>query len=171
MLAVLPELARHDEARLVRQNRVTGQRMHDHQWLRYYLDFRGKYSFDGSPEFTRFSGPWLFTRHGWSPSGIASSTRSMFFVFAWSKPRTSCRTEVSRSGGTGGSDRRSDGRSSGTADRFRSAIPPRHPPPGFLTLPAAPFARPLLKPCLLLPVGLSLLTNKNNYMNLTKWNF
>ena len=35
----------------------------------------------------------------------------------------------------------------------------------------SPFMRPLLKPCLLLPVGLSLLANKNNYMNLTMWNF
>jgi hypothetical protein len=45
MFAVPPELAWHEEAWLVRQNMMTGQRMHDHQWLRYYLDFWGKYRF------------------------------------------------------------------------------------------------------------------------------
>ena len=40
-----PELTRRYEARLVQQNIVTGQRPHDHQWLRCYLDFCDKYSF------------------------------------------------------------------------------------------------------------------------------
>jgi hypothetical protein len=47
MLAVPQELARRQEARLVRQNMVTGQRMHDRQWLRYYQDFCGEYRCEG----------------------------------------------------------------------------------------------------------------------------
>ena len=38
MLAIPLELARRYEARLAQQNRMAGQRPHDHQWLRYYLD-------------------------------------------------------------------------------------------------------------------------------------
>ena len=38
MLAISLELARCYEARLAQQNRMAGQRPHDHQWLRYYLD-------------------------------------------------------------------------------------------------------------------------------------
>jgi hypothetical protein len=45
MLVVPPEVTRRYEARLVQQNTVIGQRPHDHQWLRYYLDFCDKYSF------------------------------------------------------------------------------------------------------------------------------
>ncbi len=45
MLVVPPELTRCYEARLVQQNIVTGQRLHYHKWLRYYLDFCSKYSF------------------------------------------------------------------------------------------------------------------------------
>ena len=45
MLAVPPELARRYEARLAQQNILAGQRPHYHKWLRYYLDFCGKYSF------------------------------------------------------------------------------------------------------------------------------
>ncbi len=45
MLVVPPELTRRYEARLVQQNIVTGQRLHYHKWLRYYLDFCGKYNF------------------------------------------------------------------------------------------------------------------------------
>lgn len=105
MRAVPPEIARHEEAWLVRQNMVTGPRMHDHQWLRYYLDFRGKYNFAPT---ARQSLP-AFQDLGFLP-------------------------------GMDGPHRES------------------------------PFVRPLLKPCLLLQVGLSLLANKNNYMNPTMWN-
>ena len=47
MLAVHQELARRQEARLIRQNLVTGQRMHDHHWPRYYPDFCGESSGEG----------------------------------------------------------------------------------------------------------------------------
>lgn len=45
MLAVPPELTCRYEARLAQQNILAGQRPHYHKWLRYYLDFCGKYSF------------------------------------------------------------------------------------------------------------------------------
>ena len=44
MLAVSPELTRRYEARLMQQNILVEQRLHYHKWLRYYLDFCGKYS-------------------------------------------------------------------------------------------------------------------------------
>ena len=156
MRAVPPELARHDEARLVRQNLGTGQRMHDHQWLRYYLDFRGKYGFDGSPEFTRFSGPcfysaWMIRLRNrlfhplhccWVPPGASRARRV--------EPRSR------RSGCPGGSDRRSGGRSSGTADRFRPATRPRHRRSSFFTASegvSVMFA--FIRPCFLIRVALS----------------
>ncbi len=46
MLAVSPDLTRCYEAQLVQQNIMAGQRPHYHKWLRYYLDFCHKYSFD-----------------------------------------------------------------------------------------------------------------------------
>jgi hypothetical protein len=45
MFAIPPELVRRYEARLAQQNILAGQRPHYHKWLRYYLDFCGKYSF------------------------------------------------------------------------------------------------------------------------------
>jgi hypothetical protein len=91
---------------LVQQNMVTGQRMHDHRRLRYYLDFCGTYRFAPT---ARRSLP-AFQSLGFLP-GMEG--------------------------------------------------PPRE----------SPFVPHPLKPCRLLPVGLSLLANKNNYMNLTTWNF
>lgn len=44
MLAVQQELARRYEAQLAQRNEMAGQRPHDHQWLRQYLDFSHKYS-------------------------------------------------------------------------------------------------------------------------------
>ena len=45
MLVVPTELTRRYEARLAQQNLMAEQRPHDHQWLRYDLDFCHKYSF------------------------------------------------------------------------------------------------------------------------------
>ena len=97
MRAVPPEIARHDEVRLVRQNMVTGQRMHDYQWLRYYLDFCGKYSFaptarQSLPAFQDLG--FLLGMDG-PPREPPLPSAPLFLVSAWSKPRTSGRTEVS----------------------------------------------------------------------------
>ena len=47
VFAVPPELARRYEARLAQRNVMAEQRLHDHQWLRQYLDFSHKYSAGG----------------------------------------------------------------------------------------------------------------------------
>ncbi len=46
MLAVPSELTHRYEAQLAHQNLMAGQRPHYHKWLRYYLDFCHKYSFE-----------------------------------------------------------------------------------------------------------------------------
>ena len=46
MLAVPSELTHRYEAQLAQQNLMAGQRPHYHKWLRYYLDFCHKYSFE-----------------------------------------------------------------------------------------------------------------------------
>jgi hypothetical protein len=170
MLAVPPELTRHDEARLVQQNMVTGSGCMITKWLRYYLDFRGKYSFaptarQSLPAFQDLG--FLLGMDG-PPRESSLPSAPLFFSF-----RLEQAARV-------GSNRGLDGPRALAEATAETVAAVREPPTAsgpqshgvrhrvILTLPAAPFVRHLLKPCLLLQVGLSLLANKNNYMNLTK---
>lgn len=99
----------------------------------HYLDFWGKYRFAPTarrslPAFQDLG--FLLGMDDPSRESPLPSTPCSSFPPGASRARRG-EPRSRRPGGAGGSDCRSGGRSSGTADRFRPATPPRRPSPSF----------------------------------------